>query len=493
MVWSSFSAFLQDLGTMFYIVPLKVDDHGVHDSCDKAPDYMSKGIIFFFLFIGLEILYGLVKRAKLYAFKDTVMSISLGVVQQLIGLAMKQMGVVPYTVVYFYLMPYRTALYSKLLNMFNLSDKLQEELLPYVYFIIGMLGCDLAYYFMHRFAHEYHLLWMAHSVHHSGERYNFATALRQGTFQGAYSWVFYLPLAAIGLPPFHYKRHNTLCTLYQFWIHTEVIGVLWRPIELIFNTPSHHRSHHRPPGNCNYAGFLIIWDRIFGTFVSELNCTSTEIQKSLPVRSDTFGELKEAKNTENAMRRSPIYGLAKPLDSFHPIFANLNHYIKMWQISGQSYLSYLMGFSYIFQKRNSNKFIINTSFKTIFPDYHLFDTIGYSAFGLPAFFVDPTLIESKYDDLFIQDRNERESPHLGYFLSVLFGILFLFTLYLAVTILLPMSPESPVDSTLYFADYLPASIKVDAWLLKLLLCIAMLEIIPSLYPKYGKTDKSKSN
>ena len=157
----------------------------------------------------------------------------------------------------------------------------------------------------------------------------------------------------------------------------------------------------------------------------------------------------------------------------------------MWQISGQSYVSYLLGFSYIFQKRNNNQFIVNTSFKTIFPDYELFSTKSSSALGLPSFLKNPNKAATEKDASFLKDLNERESPHLGNSLSIPFGLLFLFALLLSVTILLPLG-QSSGSSTLYFAEYMPVWIKIDAWLLKLFLCIVILEVIPSVYPKKSK-------
>ena len=130
------------------------------------------------------------------------------------------------------------------------------------------LGVDLCYYALHRFCHESHFAWWGHSVHHSGEVYNVATALRQGVVQGLCSPLFYVPLAVLGLPPAMFLTHKAFNLLYQFYIHTECLGSLG-PLEYVLNTPSHHRVHHRPGGECNYAGVLIIWDRLFGTFVPE--------------------------------------------------------------------------------------------------------------------------------------------------------------------------------------------------------------------------------
>ncbi|CAK9043728.1 unnamed protein product [Durusdinium trenchii] len=129
------------------------------------------------------------------------------------------------------------------------------------------MGVDLAYYWAHRTLHGLHVGWAAHSVHHSGEDYNLATALRQGALQPLMTWVFSLPLALF-FPAESISVHLQLNTLYQFWIHTELCGRLGL-LEYILNTPFHHRMHHRPPGNCNYAGVLIIWDRLFSTYQTE--------------------------------------------------------------------------------------------------------------------------------------------------------------------------------------------------------------------------------
>lgn len=221
-----------------------------------------------------------------------------------------------------------------------------------------MIGCDLSYYWLHRYAHELHALWGSHSIHHSGERYNFATALRQGSVQAAYGWFFYLPWAIIGLPPSQYFRHDQLNTLFQFWVHTEIVGRLPPLIELIFNTPSHHRLHHRPPGNCNYGGLFIIWDRLFGTLATEVNVaavsnpewkkkilTNLENETKLIIQnedssspaSSTPVQSKNKKSDEDKIDqilhadypRGVIYGLGDSLNTYNPLYANILHYIRI--------------------------------------------------------------------------------------------------------------------------------------------------------------------
>ena len=143
---------------------------------------------------------------------------------------------------------------------------------PVLSFVALLLLQDLGYYWGHRVLHEFHILWTAHSVHHSGEHYNFSTALRQGALQPFMIWPMYIPIALMGFPPPAFAAHNQLNLLFQYWVHTDMVGRMPFGLEYIFNTPSAHRMHHRPPGNQNYGGVLIVWDRIFGTFRPETVC-----------------------------------------------------------------------------------------------------------------------------------------------------------------------------------------------------------------------------
>ncbi|MGR5128558.1 sterol desaturase family protein [Photobacterium swingsii] len=139
-----------------------------------------------------------------------------------------------------------------------------------------VLGClilaDLAYYWEHRFLHSNGLAWGTHSVHHSSPYFNISVAYRFGPLDWFFPFFFHLPLILMGFNPFVVLMCETLVQLYQTLLHTEMVKKLPRPIEAVFNTPSHHRVHHATNKQYldkNYAGILIIWDRMFGTFVRE--------------------------------------------------------------------------------------------------------------------------------------------------------------------------------------------------------------------------------
>ncbi len=157
---------------------------------------------------------------------------------------------------------------------------------------------DLCYYWFHRCAHQYNILWGAHVGHHQSEEYNLTTALRQSAFQYAFSWVFYLPLAILGCPPEVFLGQFVILKMYQFGLHTQAIDKI-SLVEGFFSTPSSHRVHHAKNPmyiDRNYGGTLVIWDRLFGTWQPEM-------------ASDVCH-----------------YGTTKPLDTLNPIKANLQHW-----------------------------------------------------------------------------------------------------------------------------------------------------------------------
>lgn len=135
----------------------------------------------------------------------------------------------------------------------------------------AIIGWDFLYYWNHRLQHESRFLWAIHVVHHSSERYNLSTALRQPVAENFGMFLPYGVMAWAGIRPRIIETARAINLLYQFWIHTEAIDRLG-PIERVLNTPSHHRVHHGTQQQYldrNHGGILIVWDRLFGTFARE--------------------------------------------------------------------------------------------------------------------------------------------------------------------------------------------------------------------------------
>ncbi|MFT5932007.1 MAG: sterol desaturase/sphingolipid hydroxylase (fatty acid hydroxylase superfamily) [Hyphomonas sp.] len=143
--------------------------------------------------------------------------------------------------------------------------------------VLSVVACfvldDLRYYVHHRMAHRIRWPWAMHVTHHSSTHFDFAVALRQGWTKHFSGTTFLkIPLVLIGFDPVLVLFCGALNAIYQFFLHTEMIDKLPKWYEAVFNTPSHHRVHHgKNPQylDTNYAGTLIIWDKMFGTFVAE--------------------------------------------------------------------------------------------------------------------------------------------------------------------------------------------------------------------------------
>lgn len=137
----------------------------------------------------------------------------------------------------------------------------------------AVLGWDFIYYWNHRLQHESRVMWAIHVVHHSSERYNLSTALRQPWADSLGMFVPYGVLSLMGIRPNLIETARQVNLLYQYWIHTDAIRRIGA-LEEVLNTPSHHRAHHgsnRRYLDRNHGSILIVWDRLFGTFQRELD------------------------------------------------------------------------------------------------------------------------------------------------------------------------------------------------------------------------------
>ena len=166
---------------------------------------------------------------------------------------------------------------------------------------LAVLAWDFIYYWNHRLMHESRYMWAIHVVHHSSERYNLSTALRQPVADAVGTFLPYTVLCLVGVRPELISSARGINLLYQYWIHTDTIGQLG-PLERVLNTPSHHRVHHGSNHQYldrNHGSMLIIWDRLFGTFEREGEPVVYGLTKNI----ETFNPAQVATHEHAAMLR----------------------------------------------------------------------------------------------------------------------------------------------------------------------------------------------
>ncbi len=250
----------------------------------KGPNLIALAIPLFFAAIGFELAFARAKGRSVYRLGDAVADMGCGIGQQLVSFFLST-GII-------------TSSYQ-FLSHYKLWT-IPTWWLPW---LVALFGVELAYYWWHRLSHEVNLLWAAHVVHHQSEDYNLAVALRQSVTTWLTSLPFYLPLALLGVPLLHFGVILGLSTLYQFWIHTELVPSLGA-LEKVLNTPSLHRVHHAiNPGylDKNHAATFSFYDRLFGTWQAET--------------------------------QPCIYGTTRPFNSYNPLWAQVETYAELFRLA----------------------------------------------------------------------------------------------------------------------------------------------------------------
>jgi len=220
----------------------------------QIPNLIYYAIPFFIVTVIFESIVISKKQPKSFHLKDTFASLAMGIGNVISNLLSKLLVV--FVIVFLY-------------ENFRLST------IPFAWWswLLILFADDFCYYWAHRIGHESRFFWASHIVHHSSQKYNLSTALRQTWTGGFFSFIFYLILPIIGFHPLMIFTQMSIGLLYQYWIHTELIYKMPRWFETIFNTPSHHRVHHGSNPlylDRNHAGIFIVWDKLFGTFQPEL-------------------------------------------------------------------------------------------------------------------------------------------------------------------------------------------------------------------------------
>ena len=264
----------------------------------EIPNLIHYAIPFFIVTVILEIILTIKIKLDEYEFKDAGTSILMGLGNVFIGLFTK--GIV--------------------LGVFLFLYQYRFFTIPFAWWswLILLFAEDLCYYWFHRISHESRLFWASHVVHHSSQKYNLSTALRQTWSGSFYSFVFWIPLLLIGFHPIMVMTQMAISLIYQYWIHTELIKKMPNWFEAIFNTPSHHRVHHATNPQYldrNHAGIFIIWDKLFGTF-------EPEVEK-------------------------PVYGLVKNIETYNPIKIAFLEWVNMFRDFSFSKTSFLNKVKYL--------------------------------------------------------------------------------------------------------------------------------------------------
>ncbi|WP_339883924.1 sterol desaturase family protein [Polaribacter vadi] len=236
----------------------------------EIPDLIHYAIPFFVATVILEIILTVKVKLEDYEFKDAGTSIIMGLGNVFISIFTKII----------------------ILAVFLFLYKFRFFTIPFVWWawLILLFAEDFCYYWFHRISHESRLFWASHVVHHSSQKYNLSTALRQTWSGSFYTFIFWFPLILIGFHPIMVLVQMSISLIYQYWIHTELINKMPKWFEAVFNTPSHHRVHHATNPQYldrNHAGIFIIWDRLFKTF-------EPEVEK-------------------------PVYGLVTNINTYNPI------------------------------------------------------------------------------------------------------------------------------------------------------------------------------
>ncbi len=214
-------------------------------------EWLWYGLVLFAACVLIEFLLYLRQRPQAWRQDDSLVSLGVGAVAFVLILLTKTLwlGI-------FY------ALYD--LRVFDLGHAWWVWLLLF-------LADDFTYYWFHRLGHRVNILWAGHSTHHSSRYYHYATALRQAWLEYFYKYAYWMWLPLVGFEPLMVFAMLSLSQMYGFLLHTESIGKLG-PLEQVLSTPSHHRVHHGMDEKYidrNFGGFLIVWDRLFGTFQVE--------------------------------------------------------------------------------------------------------------------------------------------------------------------------------------------------------------------------------
>lgn len=258
---------------------------------------------FYIIIVGIEILLSNVQHKKLYNWRDTAQNVYLLLLNSFIDLAFRAI----YLVILDYFYRHRFIEFNEVV----------------VYWVMLVLAEDFLYYWLHRFDHEVRFFWAIHVTHHSSDQMNLSVGFRSSVFQPLYRFIYFIPLALGGFHPLDIVFVYSATQIWGIFVHTEIVRKMgW--LEQVLVTPSHHRVHHASNAKYldrNLGMFLIVWDKLFGTFQPELSPSAYESIK---------------------------YGLTKPLVKENPVNIVFHEWRTIWDDLTRKDIGSKEKFNYLF-------------------------------------------------------------------------------------------------------------------------------------------------
>lgn len=260
---------------------------------------------YYLIIIGIEILLSNYRHKKLYTLKDTISNVYLMLLNGGLDLLFR-------------------SIYVGLIFTFFFNHRIIDAWQsPILYWLALLIAEDFLYYWLHRFDHEIRFFWATHVTHHSSEKMNFTVGFRSSVFQPLYRFIYFIPLPLLGFKPLDIVFMYAATQIWGIFVHTELIKKMGF-LEYFLVTPSHHRVHHASNPKYldkNMGMFLIIWDKLFGTFQAEL-----PTEKYQPVK----------------------YGLTKNLENVNAANLVLHEWIQIYKDVTQPNISFKQRWNYLF-------------------------------------------------------------------------------------------------------------------------------------------------
>jgi len=260
----------------------------------------------YLIVIGLELLLSHLRKQDSYTWKDTLQNIYLMLLNGGLDLLFRiiYIGVI---LSFFYDHRFATPIQN-----------------AWIYWITLLVFEDFMYYWLHRVDHVCRLFWATHVTHHSSPKFNLTVGFRSSVMEPLYRFIYFIPIALCGFLPIDIAFIYAATQIWGILVHTEKIKKLgW--LEYILVTPSHHRVHHGSNPKYldkNMGMFLIIWDKLFGSFQPEL-------------RAEEYQPIK--------------YGLTRPLEKETPLnivfheWSNIGKDLQKKELTWKQKWFYLFG------------------------------------------------------------------------------------------------------------------------------------------------------